>query len=81
MGGSSTTINFALSQAGSFVLDLFDVQGRQVRRLINGSSDGRGSTVWNGLDESGAYVAPGVYFLRLQQGDLARSQKLVRIDD
>jgi hypothetical protein len=48
-----------LSPAGTGVsaVRIFDNSGRQVRTLT-----GTGSLVWDGRDDSGAQVAPGVYF-------------------
>ena len=50
-------------------LDVFDVHGRLVRRLLDKrSSSGRGEVVWDGRDEYGQTVSSGVYFYRLQAG-------------
>jgi hypothetical protein len=55
----SVTISLSPSSSPSLphVLRIFDNSGRQVRTLT-----GTGSLVWNGCDESGVRVAPGVYF-------------------
>jgi len=46
---------------------VYDVRGREVRRLYSGEADGRShAVVWSGEDAQGQRVAPGVYFTRLQ---------------
>ena len=42
---------------GTCAVRIFDNAGRQVRTLT-----GSGSLVWDGRNESGVRVAPGVYF-------------------
>jgi hypothetical protein len=43
-------------------LDIFDVEGRRVRRL---TGDPGGEWAWDGRDERGLPSAPGVYLYRL----------------
>lgn len=62
----STTISFELTSAATAVLEVFDVNGRLVRRLINQDLPaGAHSARWNGVDGQGRSVASGVYFYRL----------------
>ncbi len=66
----STTIGFALAQSGPTRLEIFTVDGRRVRTLVNGHlSAGPHSTIWNGLNENGLAVASGAYFYRLSSAD------------
>jgi hypothetical protein len=61
-------------------LDIFDVRGRRVRRLMEGQlSGGRYGLTWRGEDATGRVVAAGVYFVRLQAGTHAEVQKVVRL--
>jgi len=47
-------------------LDVYDVSGRRVRSLLRGLGLGRACTSdWDGSDDRGRTVAPGVYFARL----------------
>ena len=62
-------------------IEVFDAAGRRVRSLANGIVDpGIHEVRWNGLDDSGTRVAPGVYFTRLRAGAVELSKKLVLID-
>jgi hypothetical protein len=61
---------FALGRVGGATLDIYDLTGRHVRRLVapGASMDGHHFT-WDGRSERGAAVAPGVYLLRAHNGD------------
>jgi hypothetical protein len=61
----STTIEFALSAAGTATLEVFDLQGRPVAgRDLGFLAPGRGQATF----DAGA-VAPGLYFYRLRFSD------------
>ncbi|MFN8177215.1 MAG: FG-GAP-like repeat-containing protein [bacterium] len=57
---------FALREPAPVRLAVYDVAGRLVRALLDGSA-GAGETrvLWDGRDSRGRVVAPGVYFVRL----------------
>lgn len=51
-------------------LDVFDVSGRRVRRVYEGThGPGRYRVTWDGRDAAGTRVGPGAYFARLRAGD------------
>jgi hypothetical protein len=57
-------------------LAVYDVVGRRVRTLLRGAVPaGRGFTTWNLLDERGASVRPGTYWVRLRtpQAEIVRT--------
>jgi flagellar hook assembly protein FlgD len=57
---------------------LFDVRGRLVRRIADGSYEaGLQSAVWDGRDGEGRRVAAGLYFLRAKSAGEERTLKLV----
>jgi hypothetical protein len=62
----TTTIRFALPEESDVTLAVYDIAGRQVATLVDGSRPaGRHSVVWDGRNEAGRPVASGVYFYRL----------------
>jgi len=67
---------------GTARLEIFDVGGRRVfeRRLESGSERNAGSVRWNGRDETGRSIAPGVYLARLSAGDWRVTAKVVSRD-
>ncbi len=63
---------------GEAEVDLFDVRGRRVRRIAAGNFEGASQIVfWNGLDDRGAPVPSGIYFLRLRTAGHESRAKLV----
>jgi len=59
-------------------LSVYDLMGREVRRLVaEEQSAGQHCLVWNGTDRSGAEVARGVYFVRLDAAGSAEVKKAI----
>jgi hypothetical protein len=59
-------------------LDIFDVKGRRVRRLLGGEqAPGTYHAVWDGRDDRGAAVASGVFLYRLHIADQTLERKMV----
>lgn len=79
-GNPAVTIAYVLPVAAHVVLDVFDLAGRCVAHLANGSLPaGQRQTVWDGMDLGGRPVASGVYLVRLQTPTSQASQRLVLI--
>ncbi len=62
----STTIRFAVPRDGRVMLEVYDLAGRVVRRLVDETlvADSY-SVTWQGRDETGRQVASGTYYYRL----------------
>ncbi|MBK7046614.1 MAG: S8 family serine peptidase [bacterium] len=77
-----TTLRFALPAATNVTLEIHDLAGRLVRRLVDGTLPaGDHAVLWDGLDGSGRTVASGQYVARLREADRAavtRKLTLVR---
>lgn len=74
----STTLAFALERAGPARLAIYAVDGRRVRTLADGPREpGVWRMVWDGRDERGAAVAPGVYWVRLTAAGRDYGSRLV----
>lgn len=75
----SSTIHFELSREGEASLDVLDLNGRNVRRLLAGARLGSGAhdVEWNGATANGRRAAPGIYWVRLRTGEGETSRKLV----
>ena len=75
-----TTIRFDLPSDNQVRLKIFDVVGQQVRTLMSGYlPTGSHQVVWDGRNEEGMSVANGVYFYRLQAGDVAQIRRMLLI--
>jgi hypothetical protein len=75
----TTTISFSLPEACEVRLEVYDVSGRLVARLVDGRKLGAGTheADWNGRDVSGGTAASGVYIYRLIAGKETISRKMV----
>jgi hypothetical protein len=62
--------------ASAYIATVYDMSGRRVRRL---ATIGAGSVAWDGRDESGSVVHPGIYFVRVQSGGVSRVARVVVI--
>ena len=73
-----TTISYLLPSGGDVLLQVFDVNGREIRRLVDGYVEaGEWSVVWDGSNERGEAVASGVYFVRLRSGSESSVKKTI----
>jgi choice-of-anchor B domain-containing protein len=76
---SDALVRFELAGRADVSLDVYDVQGRLVQRLVDGSLDAGVQAVrWDGRTLSGASAAPGVYYVRLETKAATSVQKIVR---
>ncbi len=74
----STTIRFTLADGGDTELQVFDVRGNNIKRLVAGSlAAGDHSVTWDGTDENGQRVPSGVYFYRLTSGAYEGLQRML----
>jgi hypothetical protein len=63
----STTIRYALPEAASVNLSIYNLLGQRVAELTNEvQSAGFYNAVWNGQNQAGSQVATGVYFYRIE---------------
>ncbi len=73
-----TQVEFRMSQAGALKLSVFDVRGRLVRRLVDGSLPvGPGQISWDGKTQAGASAAAGTYFIQMESAGRVESRKVV----
>lgn len=74
----NTMIEYALPENAYVTLTVYDILGRKVTTLVEGSkSAGYYSTSWNGTDSRGNVVASGVYFYRLKAGNHIETKRMV----
>jgi hypothetical protein len=73
----SVTLGYRLPEAGHATIDVTNAAGRRVRTLLSEDRPaGAGSTHWDGNDDAGRRVSPGVYFASLR---FAGSRTVARI--
>jgi hypothetical protein len=74
----STSISFSVMRESHVELEVFDIRGRKVVTLVSGAMPaGRHLARWDGRDEAGHSVSPGVYFYRFRAGSYGSVKKLL----
>jgi len=74
---AETTIRLARPARGGSSAQVYDLLGRRIRALpMAGVS---GEWVWNGKDDVGREVPPGVYFIRVREGGSDATIRSVRL--
>jgi len=72
-----THVTYSLRERGMVALRVFDVNGRAVRTLFEGTqAPGRFTVAWDGTNDVGQEVGTGVYFVRLETGSSAYHQQM-----
>ncbi len=75
---SSTTISFDLPGTLPVKLTIYSVRGRRIATLIDRElGAGKNTIRWNGTDDSGAEVGPGVYFYLVKAGSVRRHGTMI----
>ncbi len=73
-----TIIKYSLSRPTSVSLTIYNILGQKVRMLVEGQTqNGRVSVIWDGKDDKGNDLSSGIYFYRLQAGELSETKRMV----
>jgi flagellar hook assembly protein FlgD len=77
----STTISYGLPGPSAVNLEVFDVAGRLVRRLKNGTVESAGfhQVTWQGRDDRGNELGSGVYLYRLTVGKVVKTRAMTLV--
>lgn len=74
----STTLKYAVPNAGKVTLEIYNVLGQKIRTLLqNEVTAGTHLSVWNGLDDTGKQVSTGVYFYKLTTKNFTDTKKMI----
>jgi hypothetical protein len=73
-----TRIEYSLAERSEVTIDIYSVDGRKVRSLVNRVMEaGEYSASWKGTDDRGVEVASGIYFIRYTAGTHRFTRKAV----
>jgi|GEM_PF-107993 len=73
-----TTISYVLPQNAAVRLDIYNQNGRLVRKLVEGSAGaGPHSIEWDATDDAGAQVATGMYICRFKAGPFCAQNRML----
>ncbi len=76
-----TNIQFQLPEASHVKLRIFNILGKEIRRLVDSQyALGRHHVQWDGLDNTGSQVSSGIYFYRIEANNFRqiKAMSLVR---
>ena len=76
----ATTIEFAVPEPAQVRLDIYNVLGRRVVRLIDAPMQaGFHERTWDGRTADGAPAPSGIYFYRLRAGAFSATRKMIML--
>ena len=76
----ATEIRYQLPEASEVQIIIYDLLGREVRRLVEERKEaGYRSVVWDGRDGFGREVGSGVYLVRMEAGNFVGVRKMLLI--
>jgi hypothetical protein len=77
----TTSIAFVLPDLGGrrVSLALYDASGRRLRTFARAFTPGLNEVVWDGSDDQGRAAHAGVYFYRLEVGDMRETGRIALV--
>ena len=73
-----TTLSYNLPEDAMVNITIYDMMGRQVKTLVNGSQTaGYKSIQWNATNSAGQPVSAGIYLYQIQAGEFRQTKKMV----
>lgn len=78
---SSTRITYELLEDNYVTLRIYDISGREVATLVDqGQEQGDLSIMWDGKDNIGQPVSPGIYLYRIQARRYGHTRKMILLE-
>ncbi len=75
-----TAIQFAVPEAASVQVTIYNALGRAVRTLVNGEfAPGTHSVTWDGRDDNGQQAASGLYLYTVKAGKFVQTRKMIML--
>ena len=76
----STDIHYSLPRAGHTLVQVFDLKGQLVQRLVSEvQAGGDQMTHWDGTTEGGARAASGIYLVRVQAPSFNQATRITLV--
>ncbi|MDB5033403.1 MAG: Por secretion system C-terminal sorting protein [Chlorobi bacterium] len=77
----STTFQLTMPKSGNITIAVFDLLGRHMKTLFQGEHEqGKDNIFWDGNDDTGKPVIPGIYICSLfADNNMVTSVKVVKI--
>jgi len=76
----TTEIRYQLPTSAPVKIRVYNVAGQLVRTLVDARQDaGYKSVTWDGRNDRGSHVGPGVYLYRMEAGSFTATRKMVEL--
>ena len=76
----STTISYTVGKSGHVTVEIYSVDGRRIRVLVDEAQEpGDRSVIWDGRNDKEMRVATGIYFCRLEIDSFSTVRKMLLI--
>ncbi|MFA7214262.1 MAG: carboxypeptidase regulatory-like domain-containing protein, partial [Candidatus Cloacimonadaceae bacterium] len=73
-----TNISFSMKDAGPVSIEIYNVKGQLVRKLVNDVREaGDHTVVWNGKDNNNRAVSSGIYYFKMNTGKYSSTKKMI----
>jgi hypothetical protein len=76
---TQTAIHFRLRSEMDYTLCIYNVSGQLVRRF-GGTGNGEVVISWDGRDDAGTRLVPGIYFYQLRAGNIVETKRVVLVN-
>ena len=76
----STSIGYDVRQPTRLSATVYNAAGAKIRSLADRTVTGPGTVTWDGRLRSGARAPVGIYFLRVEVGDVRETRKVVLLE-
>jgi len=74
------TISFSVGRAGPVELNIYDLSGRCIKRLLSEEFEaGEYTHQWDGRDNNGYMMPAGVYLVRIKGQSISDSKKITLV--
>ena len=74
----STNIRYDLPEATNVTISIYDMMGREIKKLINtNQNSGYKSVIWNGTNDNGEIVSVGMYFYSIKTNTFNQTRKMI----
>ncbi|MCX7996109.1 MAG: T9SS type A sorting domain-containing protein, partial [candidate division WOR-3 bacterium] len=77
---NNLTISYSLPAVQKMSVVIYDVLGRQIRKLRDGfEKPGEYRIIWNGFDDNNRMVSAGIYFCRFETDNHSETRKFIMV--
>ena len=73
-----TTIRYLLPEEGNVTLTIYDMAGKEIKKLVNEyQNEGLQEVSWDATDNLGRPISAGVYIYKMKAGEFVQNKKMV----